>query len=151
MQQHLIRPPKNSKKQRRRVGRGDGSGFGSFSGRGMKGQNSRSGHKGSGGFQGGQNSLLKSLPSIRGFTNIFRREYSVVNLDQFAAFPADTVVNPKFMVDAGLVKNTIRPIKVLGRGNLDIPLSISAHGFSRAAQGKIEAAGGTVELVAHSS
>ncbi len=151
MQQHLIRPPKGAKKQRRRVGRGDGSGFGSFAGRGMKGQNSRSGHKGSGGFQGGQNSLLKSLPSIRGFTNIFRREYSVVNLDQLAAFPADTVVNPELMVDAGLVKNGSSLIKVLGRGDLDTPLAVSAHGFSRSAQAKIEAAGGSVGRVTRST
>ena len=151
MQQHLIRPPKGAKKGRRRVGRGDGSGFGSFAGRGMKGQNSRSGHKGSGGFQGGQNSLLKSLPSIRGFTNIFRREYSVVNLDQLAAFPAKTVVSPELMVDAGLVKNANSLVKVLGRGELDAPLTVSAHGFSKSAQAKIEAAGGSVERVARSS
>ena len=147
MQQHLLRPPKGAKKRRRRVGRGDGSGFGSFAGRGMKGQNSRSGHKGSGGFQGGQNSLLKSLPSMRGFTNIFRREYAVVNLDQLAAFPADTVVGPELMVEVGLVKSANTPIKVLGRGDLEAPLTVSAHSFSRSAKEKIEAAGGSVEQV----
>ena len=151
MQQHLIRPPKGAKKNRRRVGRGDGSGFGSFAGRGMKGQNSRSGHKGSGGFQGGQNSLLKSLPSMRGFTNIFRREYAVVNLDQLAAFPADTVVNRELLVEVGLVKNASSLIKVLGRGDLEAALAVSAHSFSRSAREKIEAAGGSVERVPQST
>ena len=147
MQQHLIRPPKGAKKRRRRVGRGDGSGFGSYAGRGMKGQKSRSGHKGSGGFQGGQNSLLKSLPSMRGFTNIFRREYAVVNLDQLAAFPADTEVNPELLVEAGLVKSANSLIKVLGRGDLEAPLVVSAHAFSRSAQAKIEAAGGSIRKI----
>ena len=151
MQQHLIRSPKGAKKRRRRVGRGDGSGFGSFAGRGMKGQNSRTGHKGSGGFQGGQNSLLKSLPSMRGFTNIFRREYAVVNLDQLAAFPADTVVNPELLVEVGLVKNADSLIKVLGRGDLEAPMAVSAHSFSRSAQEKIEAAGGSAERIIRST
>ena len=150
MQQHLIRPPKGAKKRRRRVGRGDGSGYGSYSGRGMKGQNSRTGHKGFGGFQGGQNSLLKSLPSMRGFTNIFRQEYAVVNLDQLAALPADTVVDPELLVEVGLVKSASSLIKVLGRGDLETPLAISAHSFSRSAKEKIEAAGGSVELVLRS-
>jgi large subunit ribosomal protein L15 len=117
----------------------------------MKGQNSRSGHKGSGGFQGGQNSLLKSLPSMRGFTNIFRQEYAVVNLDQLASFPADTEVTPELLVETGLVRSAKSLIKVLGRGDLEAPLAVSAHAFSRSAQEKIEAAGGSVERMNRST
>jgi large subunit ribosomal protein L15 len=97
-------------------------------------------------FQGGQLSLLKRLPSIRGFTNIFRQEYSVVNIDQLALYPAGSEVTPDSMVQVGFVKNMNSPVKVLGRGDIDVAISVSAHKFSAAARSKIEAAGGTVSV-----
>ena len=101
MKQHELRPPKGAKKNRKRVGRGDGSGRGTYSGRGIKGQNSRSGGGVRPGFEGGQLPITKALPTLRGFTNIFRKEYSVVNIDRLARFPANTEVTPGQMMDAG--------------------------------------------------
>ena len=146
MQQHMMRSPKGAKKNRKRVGRGDGSGNGTYSGRGLKGQKSRSGSGSMVKFQGGQLSLLKRLPSIRGFTNIFRQEYSVVNVDQLALFPAGSDVTPESMVRIGFVKNLHSPVKVLGRGDIDVAISVSAHKVSTGARSKIEAAGGTVTV-----
>ena len=97
-------------------------------------------------FQGGQLSLLKRLPSIRGFTNVFREEYSVVNIDQLALFPDGSEVTPESMAQFGLVRNLNSPVKVLGRGDIDVAISVSAHKFSAAARSKIEAAGGTVTV-----
>lgn len=147
MQQHLLKPPKGAKKARKRVGRGDSSGSGSYSGRGMKGQKARSGGGVRLGFQGGGLSLIKSLPSLRGFTNVFRKEYSVVNLDRLAAFPPDTEVTPQLLTQVGVLKNTKKPLKVLGRGELSIPLSVQAHKFSKSAREKIEAAGGSLREI----
>jgi large subunit ribosomal protein L15 len=147
MNQHTIKPPKGARKARKRVGRGDGSGYGSYSGRGVKGQKSRSGGAVKRGFQGGQLSLLKRLPSMRGFTNIFRQEYSVVNLDQLEALPADTVVTPDLLVQVGFVRNLNLPVKILGRGELETALTVSAQRFSKSAREKIEAAGGRVEEI----
>jgi len=147
MNQHTMKPPKGARKARKRVGRGDGSGYGSYSGRGVKGQKSRSGGGVKRGFQGGQLSLLKRLPSMRGFTNIFRQEYSVVNLDQLDALPADTVVTPDLLVEVGFVRNLNLPVKILGRGELETVLTVSAQRFSKSAREKIEAAGGRVEEI----
>ena len=147
MQQHDIRAPKGAKRAGKRVGRGDGSGHGSFSGRGLKGQKSRSGGGVRPGFEGGQLPLAKALPMIRGFTNIFRKEYNVVNLDRLARFPANSEVTPQLLVEAGVVKNLKKPVKVLGRGELEIPLVVEAHKFSGSARSKIEAAGGSVREI----
>ena len=146
MQQHMMRSPKGAKKNRKRVGRGDGSGNGTYSGRGLKGQKSRSGSSSMVKFQGGQLSLLKRLPSIRGFTNVFKQEYSVVNVDQLALFPDGSEVTPEAMVHVGFVKNLNSPVKVLGRGDIDVAISVSAHKFSASARSKIEAAGGSVTV-----
>ena len=146
MQQHMMRPPEGARKNRKRVGRGDGSGNGTYSGRGLKGQKSRAGSSSMIKFQGGQLSLLKRLPSIRGFTNVFREEYSVVNIDQLALFPDGSEVTPESMAQFGLVRNLNSPVKVLGRGDIDVAISVSAHKFSEAARSKIEAAGGTVTV-----
>ena len=99
------------------------------------------------GFEGGQLPLIKALPKIRGFTNIFRKEYTVVNLDGLASFPADSQVTPQLMEEAGVVKNLKRPVKVLGRGDVTAPLFVEAHRFSQSARKKIEAAGGSVEEI----
>ena len=144
MQQHLLKPPEKSKKRRKRVGRGDGSGHGSYSGRGQKGQKARSGPGVRPGFEGGQLPIIKALPMIRGFTNIFKIEYSEVNLDKLARFPANSEVTPDALVEARLIKNTKQPVKILGRGALDVPLMVQASKFSRSAREKIQAAGGSV-------
>lgn len=113
----------------------------------MKGQKSRSGSGGRLGFQGGQLALIKSLPMIRGFTNIFRKEYSVVNLHQLERFPANSEITPQVLVEAGLVKNLKRPVKILGRGEVVAPLMIRANRVTGSAREKIEAAGGSVEEI----
>ena len=147
MKQHELKPPKGAKKSRKRLGRGDGSGNGSFSGKGLKGQNSRSGGGVRPGFEGGQNPLIKGLPAARGFTNIFRTVYSIINLQQLALFPPSTELTPKVMRKVGLVKNLNRPIKILGRGEIEVPLVVHAHNFSTSARNKIEAAGGKAEEI----
>jgi large subunit ribosomal protein L15 len=147
MKQHDLSPPKGAKRPRKRIGRGDGSGHGSFSGRGMKGQNSRSGGGVRVGFEGGQLPLIRRLPRVRGFTNIFRKRYSLVNLDSLSSFPADTEVTLRLLLDTGLVRNLKDPIKVLGRGELETALIVEAHGFSAAARRKIETAGGRVKEI----
>jgi large subunit ribosomal protein L15 len=144
MQQHLLRQPKGAKRSRKRVGRGDGSGYGSYSGRGVKGQKSRSGGGVRPTFEGGQLPIVKALPSLRGFTNIFRTEYSVVNVGRLASFTADSEVTPRALLDRGILRNLKRPVKILGNGDIDVPLVVEAHKFSVSAREKIEAAGGVV-------
>jgi len=143
MQQHSLKSGIGAKPRRKRIGRGDGSGRGSSAGRGMKGQKSRSGGGVRAAFQGGQNSLVKSLPMVRGFTNIFRQEYNVINLDRLVELSQDGTVTPQLLVERGVLKNLKRPIKILGRGELERPLRVKAHKFSKSAREKIEAAGGT--------
>lgn len=147
MQQHTVSSPNSPKRQRRRVGRGDSSGFGSYSGKGMKGQKSRSGGGVRPGFEGGQLPLSKKLPMIRGFTNIFRTEYNVINIETLAAFEANTEITPEFLNQLDIVKNLKNPIKILGRGELEVPLTVAAHKFSASARQKIEAAGGSVREI----
>lgn len=147
MRQDNLAPPPGSKKSRKRVGRGDGSGHGTYSGRGCKGQKSRAGYKIRPGFEGGQLPLIKRLPKIRGFTNIFRLEYSVVNISRLNIFEANSEVTPEKLVAAGMVKSLRRPIKILAEGDIDRPLSVKANKFSAAAKAKIETAGGKVEEI----
>jgi large subunit ribosomal protein L15 len=113
----------------------------------MKGQNSRSGGGVRPGFEGGQIALIKSLPMIRGFTNVFRKEYSVVNLEELSKFAVNTEVTPQLLQEMGAVKNLKRPVKILGRGTLEIALTVEANKFSKSAKDKIEAAGGSVREV----
>ncbi len=148
MRQNDLRPPAGAKRNRRRVGRGDSSGYGSFSGKGMKGQKSRTGGGVRLGFQGGGLRLIKALPMMRGFTNIFRTEYSVVNVDRLGGFPASTEVTPNAMVETGLIRDLRQPVKILGRGELDVSLTVEAHKFTAEARRKIEAAGGSVREIA---
>ena len=147
LNQHTIRPAK-AKKNKKRGGRGDASGSGSYSGRGMKGQNSRSGGGVRVGFEGGQLPLIRRLPSMRGFTNIFKRQYNVVNLDTLSrVYPDGGAITAEVLVDAGVLKNTNKHLKVLGRGNVTEAFNITAHKFSIAAKGKIEAAGGSAKVI----
>ena len=144
MQQHTIKSPKGAKRNRKVIGRGDGSGHGSYSGKGMKGQKARTGPHIRPGFEGGQLPLYLRLPAIRGFNNIFRVEYEVVNLDRLNAFQENSTVGPQQMLEAGLLKNPRNLIKVLGRGKLEKALTVAATKFSKSAKEKIEAAGGTI-------
>ncbi len=147
MEQHELKPPAGARRKRKRVGCGDGSGHGSYSGRGCKGQKSRSGGGVRPGFEGGQLPLVKRLPHKRGFTNIFKTEYQIVNVGQLKAFPPNTEVTPQVLFDAGLVKSKGRPIKVLGDGDINCPLVVKANEFSASAEKKILAVGGRVERI----
>ena len=151
MRQDELSPVPGSKRARKRVGRGDGSGHGTYSGRGVKGQKSRSGFRMRPGFEGGQLPLIKRLPRKRGFTNIFRTEYSIVNMSKLNAFESGSEVTPESLVSAGLVKSLRHPVKILAEGDINHPLTIKAHKFSAAARAKIEAAGGTAEEVEYAS
>ena len=147
MKQNELSPAPGSQHERKRVGRGDGSGHGTTSGRGNKGQKSRSGGGVSPRFEGGQNPLVKRLPYKRGFTNIFRIEYAAVNLDRLNVFGEDNEVTPEKLVAAGIVKSPRKPIKVLGNGEVKSRLTVKVNKFSQAARRKIEAAGGRAEEI----
>lgn len=147
MKPHELAPPAGARRPSKRVGRGNGSGHGTYSGRGLKGQKSRSGFRMRPGLEGGQLSLIKRLPEKRGFTNIFRREYAEVNLAQLRRFPEGATVTPQELVAAGILKSVRKPVKVLGEGGLDRRLVVRAQAFSQAARAKIEAAGGQAEVM----
>ncbi|MFC1918708.1 50S ribosomal protein L15 [Chloroflexota bacterium] len=151
MRQNDLHPAPGSKRNSKRVGRGDGSGHGTYSGRGVKGQKSRSGFKTKPGFEGGQLPLIKRLPRKRGFVNIFRTEYSVVNVSKLNMFESGDEITPEKLIAAGLVKSLRHPVKILAEGDIKHPLSVKAHHFSAAAKAKIEAAGGKVEEVGYAT
>ena len=141
-----LKPAEGSKGKKFRVGRGQGSGNGKTAGRGHKGAQSRSGWKHKRGFEGGQMPLHRRVPK-RGFTNIFRREFSVVNIDRLAeVFEAGTVITPELLHERGIAKAGT-PIKILARGDVDKAFTIKAHKFSGKAAEKIAAAGGTTEVL----
>jgi large subunit ribosomal protein L15 len=141
-----LKPPKGATRKRKRVGRGPGSGQGKTAGRGNKGAQSRSGYHKKRGFEGGQMPLHRRVPK-RGFHNLFRVEYAVVNLDDLAArFAAGSVVTPEALRELRLVTRKL-PIKVLGRGDISIKLTVKAHKFSGKAAEKIAAAGGSIETL----
>ena len=148
MLQNDLRPPSGAKHKRKRVGRGNASGHGTYSGRGLKGQKARSGARIRPGFEGGQLSLIRRMSRKRGFTNIFRVEYEEVNLRTLTSrFPAGSEVTPAALVGAGVIKNLKKPVKVLGQGDLEGALTVRAHKFSATARQKIEAAGGKAEVI----
>jgi len=151
VRQDKLSPAPGSKRARKRVGRGNGSGHGTYSGRGCKGQKSRSGFKMRPGFEGGQLPLIKRLPQKRGFVNIFRIEYSIVNVNRLNIFESGSEVTPEKLVTAGVVKSVRHPIKILAEGDINHPLLVKANKFSAAAKAKIEAAGGKVEEVEHAA
>ena len=141
-----LRPAKGTKHAKKRVGRGMGSGTGKTAGRGHKGQGSRAGGGVRPGFEGGQMRLTRRVPK-RGFYNPFRTEFIPVNLDGLERFDSDQEVSPESLREQGLVGRGL--IKILGRGELSKPLTVKAHGFSRSAVEKIEAAGGRVEVLSY--
>jgi large subunit ribosomal protein L15 len=146
MKLNELSPPKGSRRNRKRVGRGPASGWGKTAGRGNKGQNSRSGGGVPDWFEGGQMPLARRVPK-RGFTNIFRRKMAVVNLRDLARFEAGSVVDQAALRQAGLVKGAWDGIKVLAQGELTVALTLKVDKVSAAARQKIEAAGGTVEVI----
>ena len=147
VREHELAPPPGARHKRKRVGRGVGSGHGTYSCRGIKGQKARSGGGVHPLFEGGQTPLSMRLPKLRGFTNPFRKEYAVVNLEKLEKFPEGAEVTLEKLVESRVVKNLKKPIKILGRGELSHPLVVKAHKFSETAKEKIEAAGGKVEEI----
>ncbi|MBE3595371.1 MAG: 50S ribosomal protein L15 [Candidatus Carbobacillus altaicus] len=146
MRLHELRSAPGSKRERKRVGRGTSSGHGKTSGRGHKGQKARSGGGVRPGFEGGQNPLIRRLPK-RGFTNIFRKDYAIVNIAQLNDFAPGSVVDPDQLIERGLVKKLKDGVKILGDGDLTVALTVRAHRFSESAAQKIEAAGGKIEVI----
>jgi large subunit ribosomal protein L15 len=144
---HELSPAKGSRRPRKRVGRGQGAGQGKTSGRGQKGQGSRSSVGLPTGFEGGQMPLKQRLPKLRGFHNRFRHEYVVVNLGKLVRFDRDTVVDPDALTEAGLIPRASSPVKVLAAGHLGHALTLRVHRISAAARTAVESAGGSVELL----
>ena len=151
MKLNELSPATGSRKNKKRVGRGNGSGHGSFSGRGCKGEKARAGFKMRPGFEGGQLPIIKRLPRQRGFTNIFRTGYSVVNMSGLNGFESGAEVTPEKLFSAGLVKSLRQPVKILATGDINHPLVVKAHKFSIAAKAKIEAVGGSVEEMVYAA
>ena len=146
MKLHDLRPDPGSRKKRKRVGRGTGSGHGKTAGRGTKGQGARSGGGKGPYFEGGQLPLVRRLPFKRGFTNINKVYFKTVNVDQLVErFAPGAEVDPVSLALVGLIKKPTDPVVILGRGEIDYALTVKANRFSKIAKAKIEAAGGAVE------
>ncbi len=146
MKLHELQPAEGSRKERSRVGRGLGSGNGKTSGRGMKGQNSRSGGGVRTGFEGGQMPIYRRLPK-RGFKNIWAKTFAEVNVESLNRFDDGAVIDPIVLVESGILKNVRDGIRILGKGELTKKLTVRANGFTKSAQEKITAAGGSFEVI----
>ena len=146
MKLNTLKPAEGSRRDRKRVGRGPGSGSGKTSGRGEKGQKSRSGYSRKRGFEGGQMPLHRRVPK-RGFVNIFRVEYRTVNVERLNALPAGSTVTPESLQQAGLLRKGDSPVKILGNGDIKVALTVRAHKYTGSAAKKIEAAGGKAEVI----
>ena len=146
MKLHELKPAEGSRKVRNRVGRGIGSGNGKTAGKGHKGQNARSGGGVRPGFEGGQMPLFQRLPK-RGFTNINRKDYAVINLDRLNSFDEGTEVTPELLLETGALSKLKAGVKILGNGKLEKKLTVKANKFSASAKEAIEAAGGTAEVI----
>ena len=146
MRLNELKPSSRFRKQKKRVGRGQGSGHGKTACRGTKGQRSRSGSSIRPGFEGGQMPLKRRLPK-RGFTNIFKKRYAVVNIKDFNIFEEGALVDNEVLIKRGLIKGNYDGIKVLGDGEITHPITLKVHRLSKNAKDKIEAAGGKVEVV----
>jgi large subunit ribosomal protein L15 len=147
MKLHDLKPSPGSRKSRKRVGRGIAAGQGKTAGRGTKGQGARSGGVKGPYFEGGQLPLVRRLPFKRGFRNIWRVEYAEVNLSRLDVFESGAEVTPETLSAAGIVKSAAKPVVILGQGELSKPLTVKAHRFSASARARIEAAGGSVEVL----
>jgi large subunit ribosomal protein L15 len=147
MKLHDLKPNQGAKKDRKRVGRGAGSGYGKTAGRGSAGQNARAGSGGNLYHQGGDTPYYRRLPQKPGFRNINRVDYQEVNLEYLGQFRKDSEVTPEVLREAELINTLSKPVVILGRGELNKPLKVKAHRFSRKAKEKIEKAGGSVEVI----
>jgi large subunit ribosomal protein L15 len=147
MMEHLVTPPRGARRLKKRVGRGDSAGKGSYAGRGMKGQKSRAGKGPRPGFEGGQLPLIKGLPMKRGFNNQFKTYYTLVKVDVLNNFDAGERVTPEILRERGHLRERNKPVKILGDGEISKAVTVAAHKFTRSARQKIEAAGGTVEEI----
>jgi large subunit ribosomal protein L15 len=146
MKLHELKPAEGSRQERKRKGRGIGSGNGKTAGKGHKGQNARSGGGVRLGFEGGQTPLFRRLPK-RGFTNINRKDYAIVNLDALNRFEDGTEVTPELLIESGVVSNEKAGIKILAKGKIEKKLTVKANKFSSAAKEAIEAVGGSIEVI----
>ncbi|MDD3027451.1 MAG: 50S ribosomal protein L15 [Erysipelotrichaceae bacterium] len=146
MKLHELRYTEGSRKARKRIGRGTSSGTGKTAGKGQKGQSSRSGGLKKPGFEGGQTPLFMRIPK-RGFTNVNRKEYAIVNVESLNKFDANSVVTIESLKEAGLVKKELAGVKILGNGELEKALTVQANKFSKSAIAAIEAAGGKTEVI----
>lgn len=144
---HNLKPPPGSRKKPKRVGRGRSAGGGKTAGRGQKGQKSRSGYRRKVGYEGGQMPLVRRVPKLGGFTPRKRTVYAIVNVSDLERFESDSVVDPEALLEAGLIKRKNDRVKVLGDGELKKNLKVMAHAFSTSARSKIEAAGGSAEVI----
>ena len=147
MMEHQLSPPKGARRAKKRIGRGNAAGGGTYAGRGLKGQKSRSGFGLIPGFEGGQLRLIKGLPMTRGFNNKFKTYYSLIKLEDLDQFAAGERITPDSLQARGLLRNQRSPIKILGNGEVSKSLTVAAHKFTQSAREKIEAAGGTVEEI----
>ena len=141
-----LKPSKGSIKNKKRIGRGHGSGLGKTSGRGHKGSGQRSGNKRRAWFEGGQMPLARRLPR-RGFTNIFKEEIQIVNISDLNRIEKNSEIDPVVLQENGLIRSSLRPVKILGKGDIDKKLDVTASSFSESAKNKIEKAGGTVTIL----
>lgn len=141
-----LKPSKGSIKNKKRIGRGHGSGLGKTSGRGHKGAGQRSGNKKRAWFEGGQMSLARRLPR-RGFTNIFKEEIQIVNISDLIRIEKNSEIDPVVLQENGLIRSSLKPVKILGEGDIDKKLNVTASSFSESAKNKIEKAGGTATIL----
>lgn len=146
MELHNLKPTEGSTHAKKRLGRGVGSGTGKTAGKGHKGQNARSGGGTRPGFEGGQTPFFKRMPK-RGFTNRFRKEFAIVNVSDLNVYENGTVVTPELLLQDRLIRKVLGGVKVLGDGNLEKKLTVQANKFTGSAVEKIEAAGGSVEVI----
>ena len=141
-----LKPSKGSIKNKIRIGRGHGSGLGKTSGRGHKGSGQRSGNKRRAWFEGGQMPLARRLPR-RGFTNIFKEEIQIVNISDLIRIEKNSEIDPVVLQENGMIRSSLKPVKILGEGDIDKKLNVTASSFSESAKNKIEKAGGTVTIL----
>ena len=146
MKLHEMSYTEGARRERKRIGRGHGSGHGKTSGKGQKGQNARSGGGVRLGFEGGQTPIMRRLPK-RGFTNFNRKVFAILNVESLNVFENDTVVTPELLIETGLVRKELDGIKILGQGELEKKLTVKANKFSGSAVSTIEQAGGKVEVI----
>lgn len=142
-----VRPQEGSKKRRRRVGRGISAGQGASCGFGMRGQKSRSGRGTRPGFEGGQQPLYRRIPKLKGFPVVNRKKYTTINVEKLSSLPANTEVNVTLLRENGILTAVQGPLKILGDGELNVALKVQAAAFTETARSKIEAAGGSCEVV----